>query len=196
MGSTKDYDKTSAESRQALRAASPPRLVTRSWSPSSPGRLDAILPDWQPLDRIEARDDSDFFEYAEGELGRLAWTFPIFDAVSAVIDIVAWELTKPRKWWLHTGAALATSPYVFQDAVNWGEPLRLVATPEEWVRDPKRTACLLQPTKIDLRDLLSGHRVICSEDLEAFLRAEMRRQLESTLHFERPSPCPKSLNGS
>jgi hypothetical protein len=36
---------------------------------------------------------------------------------------------------------------------------------------------------------------VCDADLEAYLRAEMRRQLESTLHFERP-PCPQPLNGS
>jgi hypothetical protein len=176
---------------QALRVASPPRLITRSWSPPSPpSRLD-----WQPLARIEAGDGSDFFQYAEGELGRLAWTFPIFVG-NAAIDVVAWERARPQRWWLLRGEALTTSYFLVADAINWGEPLRLVATPEEWIKNPTRTACLLQPATIDLYALLSGIRVECSGDLAAFLRAEMRRQLESTLHFERPSPCPKSLNGS
>jgi hypothetical protein len=176
-----------------LRATSPPRLVTRSWSaPAPPSRLGKLLPDWQPLDRIEASDDSDFFQYAEGELGRLAWTFPILDAGNAVIDMVAWEHKRPCKWWRFTGQALTTSLFVWNDAVHWDEPLRLVATPEEWVRDPWHTACLLQPDKIDLQLALDGLTVECSEDVEAWLSTAVARQRK--LIFRRPS-CPKFPNG-
>jgi hypothetical protein len=181
---------------QGLQQARSPRLVTKSWSPPSPpSRLDKLLPDWRPLDRIEATDDSDFFEYAEGPLGRLAWTFPILDIGNAVIDVVAWEEKRPCKWWQLTGQALATSPFVWNDALNWDEPLRLVATPEEWVRDARHTACLLQPDKIDLGALLAGLRIECSEHVEFFVRAEMARQLDATVIFARPS-CRKFLNGS
>ena len=135
---------------------------------------------------VWAREDSPFFDFAD-EGGQLMWTFPVYDEI-AVIDCVAWRRERPERWWLRTGAAKITSPRLFRRAIEWNAPLHLVATPEEWVGDPCHCACILQPDKVDLSYELQRLPLIeCSEELEAYFIAEIRRRAIEKLNFGRPA---------
>jgi hypothetical protein len=84
---------------------------------------------------VWARDDSALFDFAD-EVGRLMLVAPVSDG-NETIDHVAWERDKPTRWWLHTGSAMVTSPWLFSYAADWDVPVRLVATPAErisWVQ--------------------------------------------------------------
>jgi hypothetical protein len=175
-----------AEYSRALRSASPPRLVQRSAS---------AIAGWCPQDHITAADDSDFFEYDDSAVG-LMWNFPIFGEGDELIDIVAWRRKRPERWWLYSGAALFTSAWLFRRAVEWGDPIHLVATPEEWVADPCHSAVILQPALVDLYSLLASlPRIDCTDDLRAFLRVQMIRQVQANINFGSPE-CRRSTNGS
>jgi hypothetical protein len=133
---------------------------------------------------VWARDDSALFDFAD-EVGRLMLVAPVSDE-SEIIDHVAWEAAKPTRWWLHTGTAMVTSPWLYTYAANWDVPVRLVATPAEWIIDPGRRSCILQPTIVDLWSALQGLPIRIDADLDAYLRAEMTRQRNARIHFERP----------
>jgi len=137
---------------------------------------------WIPESLVWAREDSPFFDFAD-EVGQPMWTFPVCDEIE-VIDWVAWRRERPERWWLRTGAALVTSPSLFRHAIEWNAPLHLVATPQEWVGDPCHRACILQPDKVDLAYELQRLPLIeCSEELEAYLSAEVLRQVIEKLNF-------------
>ena len=137
-----------------------PRLICRS----------APHPDlvgWCPQSLVWARDDSSLFDFAD-VTGELMWVFPVFAEADRLIDYVSWRRENPTRWWLKTGAAIVTSPWLFKDALDWGDPVHLVATPEQWAADALHRACILQPEVLDLAYFLQRFpNIVCSEDLEA-----------------------------
>jgi hypothetical protein len=164
-----------------LQAARSPRLVRRS-APHP------ALWGWQPLSRVVIRHDL-LFDFAEDNdpAAEEMWTFPVADE-GGLIDWVAWRRERPNRWWLMTGAAVVTAPWHWERAIQWGEPLRLAANPETWVADACRSACILQPDAIDLAYELGRVPLIeCSEDLEAYFDAELRRQAARRIIFGRPA---------
>jgi hypothetical protein len=175
----------------SLRSAPTPRLAG-SIAPHPE------LEGWTPESIVWVREDSDYFDWGD-EAGELCWTFPVFDERGELIDFIAWKSDRPARWWLHTGAALVTAPWLWRDAREWlvagltVEPpaLRLVSSPEEWVADARQTSCILQPRAFDLAYELQRIPLIqCSEDLQAFLSAEIRRQVMKNIKFERPGHAP------
>ena len=149
---------------------------------------------WIPESVVWAHEDSPFFDFAD-EVGQSMWTFPVCDEFE-VIDWVAWRRERPERWWLRTGEAIITAPWVWRRAIDWYRPLHLVATPQEWVGDARRRTCILQPDKFDLAlELQRVPLIECSENLKAYLSTEVQRQVIEKLNFGRPASCQRSPDG-
>jgi hypothetical protein len=139
---------------------------------------------WTPHCRVEAHDSSAFFEWAH-EGGQEMWSFPILDGAE-VIDFVAWRREHPQRWWVKTGAALVTSPWLWESALNLGPPVYLVENPEEWVRDPRRRSCILQPDLLDLLYVVQRYPIVARERFQSWLRAQAIHQLTKRIGMGEP----------
>ena len=80
-----------------------------------------------------------------------------------------------------------TSPWLFRRAQDWGDPVNLVPTPEEWTVDACHRACILQPDIVELDLLLQRIPIRCSEAYEAWLRATVTQQVLARLDIGRPN---------
>ena len=50
------------------------------------------------------------------------------------IDMVAWHMAQPSRWWLRRGAGVLLGEIEVEHAVTYGEPLRVHRTPLGWLR--------------------------------------------------------------
>jgi hypothetical protein len=150
-------------------------------------RARAELAAWKPRSLVWAHAESLYFEFAD-VAGEWMLTFPIFDELDALFDWAAWDPRRPECHWLKTGAALVTSPWLWQQAIDWHRPLRLVETVDEWTGDPLRCSVILQPEIFDhAYQLLRVPVIECSAALEAYLRARVWGQVMGRLNFREPT---------
>jgi hypothetical protein len=146
-----------------------------------------------PESLVCAHEDSCFFDFAD-DAGEPMCAVPVCDGFE-VIDWVAWRRKRPQRWWVRSGEAIITAPWVWRQAVDWYLPLHLVATPQEWVSDARGRTCILQLDKFDLYQLQRVPLIECSEQLEAYLSAEILRRTMERLNFGRPASCQRSRAG-
>jgi hypothetical protein len=149
-------------------------------------RMRARLAAWEPHARVWADEKGIYFQYAD-VAGERMLTFPVIDESAAIFDYVAWLLRQPNRWWLMRGAAVTSNPRLLRRAREWDERVHFVATPEEWIVDPRRRVCILQPKLFDFLYELPCYPIAASEEMEAWLRAEATQALQTRIDIKRPT---------
>ena len=124
--------------------------------------------------RIEPRPDGTFLP---SEAGQWAVTVGVDDSNERLCDFCAWFLDDEWHWWLRRGDqchVLGVQELAF--AADCHKTIKLVSTPEAWVRSRGRGVCLLK-WDLDLAPLFEGvERVECdSPNLELQFREMLRR---------------------
>lgn len=92
-------------------------------------------------------------------------------------DLVAFYLGAPGEWWRVTGAATWLGEAHIERARAEGEPVRLVATPLDWLRAGGDAACLVD-WRADPRHDLRGLRVACADRALADRLRKLIRELD------------------
>jgi len=117
--------------------------------------------------------------------GVLAVLLPVELDREIEIDTVAWTPDRPRRWFFERHIATHLGDAPLRKAQWYGHPLRLVATPADWLRDPQATTCILD-WKADLRAILGDvPKVICASDAQKrFLRRRLAEQLAPRFEIE------------
>ncbi len=107
--------------------------------------------------------------------GDYAASLPVYDPDGELVDLCAWFLDGPGRWWLRfrddvfvLGArALAVATY-------FGEPIELHATPQDWAVSGGQGACVLR-WDIALQAWFEGvKRVDCHPAVAVRLRQNFR----------------------
>lgn len=115
------------------------------------------------LQRIEPDDDL----YAPGEHGEPAVIVPVYagempsfmrpvDEIPQLIDLVAFRLSDPRRWWRRTGMADYLGEHLIQPAVTWHKRLRVLETPLAWLNARGGGVCPLSGDYSALRCVMAG----------------------------------------
>jgi hypothetical protein len=117
--------------------------------------------------------------------GALATLIPIELHDGTAIDAVAFLAANPRRWWTEKLAATHLGDTELNRAQWYQRPIRLVATPADWLRDPQ-TICVLDWWSCDLRALFGDvPKVICASDgQERFLRRRLTEQVAPRFKIE------------
>src|SRR5262249_25288794 len=84
--------------------------------------------------------------YRPADRGRPAVIAPVFDGptpsftepsgygeMPQIIDLVAFRLSEPWRWWRRTGLALYLGEHLIMRSNTWQTPVRVVATPLAWL---------------------------------------------------------------
>lgn len=92
-----------------------------------------------------------------------ALLMPVRDLGGEVIDVAAWEFGQPAFWWLRKGIATYCGEHSIYLDNREGRPVKLVATPAEYLKHWGRAMCILN-WKADVRAIvgLAQHGIICS----------------------------------
>jgi hypothetical protein len=105
--------------------------------------------------------DGDLYQPAEhGQLAVLIPVYPVampcfmrpVERIPELIDLVAFHLTNPARWWRRTGLADYLGENFIQAAVSWQRPLRVLETPFAWLNARCRGVCPLGADYLALRD--------------------------------------------
>ncbi len=120
--------------------------------------------------------------------GVRAVLLPIFDPRGGedLIDVVAWRVEEPRKWWLRRGIATHLGQQDLEQCWWEDRPIKLISRPRDWMFDSGPSVCILQWTA-DLRAILwRAPEVRCADYrmkkyLEARLAAQVRPRFGITV---------------
>jgi hypothetical protein len=77
------------------------------------------------------------------EAGLLAILLPVELDREIKIDTIAWTPDRPRRWFFERHVATHLGDRALRRAQWYQRPIRLVATPTDWLRDPQATTCIL-----------------------------------------------------
>lgn len=80
-----------------------------------------------------------------------------------VVDEVAFYACDPGRWWLRYGIGIALGMDAFDKALRDGAPLRVVATPADWLGARGDALCVLD-WRTNLYSLLSPARAVVCDD--------------------------------
>jgi hypothetical protein len=78
-----------------------------------------------------------FWQPGEPKVDRWLATLPLFELVDGAliaIDMLAWYLAEPTRWWSRTGAIEILGETRLADALRDFKPVRLYRTPQSWNR--------------------------------------------------------------
>jgi hypothetical protein len=142
-------------------------------------QLVRFSPEWAPAVMGSIRTFGDgSFQYAEKGDGRDALMHPVELDNGELIDTVAWFLTNPRKWWREKLIATHLGDWSLRHAQFLQEPIRLLATPANWLTSPASAICILD-WRTDLRTLLGEvPEVLCSSnEMARFLHQRLAQQV-------------------
>jgi len=79
-----------------------------------------------------------------------------------IIDIVAFQPSKPNKWWLRLGNAVVLGLHDARLALFEEKPVFVHATPLDWLRNDCR-GCVVLDWKADLLSYLPGDRILATD---------------------------------
>ncbi len=127
--------------------------------------------------RIRAFEDGHFEPAPDGQLAAI---LRVDDDVGELVDLCAWYLSDPGKWWLrHRDEAAFLGSAAVAQAAYYQEALQLASTPEAWIEARRKGACIIN-WALDFRYIFDGvPRIIC--DCPA-----LRVRLHDALHHEDP----------
>ena len=139
------------------------------------------MPDWFTAG-IETFSDGSF---QLSRTGREAVLVPVERDDGGEIDTVAFFIGRPRKLWRERLFASHLGDRVLHIARWYQRPVRLVATPADWLRDSE-TVCVLDWWSCDLRGLFGNvPRVICASDvMKRFLLRRLAEQVAPRFEIE------------
>lgn len=96
------------------------------------------------------------------ETGFDALLMPVRDLGGEVIDVVAWEFGLPQHWWIRRGIATYAGEHAIYLANRQKQPVRLVATPAEYLKQWGQGMCILN-WQADVRAIvnMAEQGIIC-----------------------------------
>ena len=94
-------------------------------------------------------------------------------------DAVAWFDDDPARWWLHRGLAAFLNPEEIDRAIHFQEPLRIFATPADWLDGRGRGVVVLDWTAHVSFWLAGADRLLVDD-------AETGQRLEAAFRREVP----------
>jgi hypothetical protein len=71
---------------------------------------------------------------------------------SELVDIVAFQISEPGRWWRRTGLANYLGEHLIRSSVTWNRPLRVFETPLDWMKGYCQGVCPLTQDYSALRD--------------------------------------------
>lgn len=141
------------------------------------------------LAKIRPIDNGLWEPFEDGELAMVIpvcspWCFEQFGCeieTIEVIDLIAFNSRRPAQWRWRTGNAWALGEHLIADA---DEPVRLVATPLQWLRLGGEAACILDwrkqsPAWSLLRD---APGILCGDHT---LRDRVSEMIRASIHLPR-----------
>jgi hypothetical protein len=140
------------------------------------------------VQRIEM--DGHFYQPASH--GPIALVVPVYtgptpsfmtpaDEWTELIDLVAFSISDPHRWWRRTGLANFLGEHLIPSSVTWKRPLQVFATPLDWIKGYGQGVCPLTEEVLALRD---APRLLF-DDVD--FASQVERQLS------RPFPIPRIL---
>lgn len=118
--------------------------------------------------------------YEPDDMGDPVVIVPVFDwlgAVPGVVDLIAWQTSRPRRWAWRIGTGWALGEHLLE----YGDAVRVVETPLEWLASGGRAFCPLDwdaPASCWAR-LRSGPKLIFADDLlKSKVRAAIARSVQ------------------
>ena len=119
------------------------------------------------------------------EAGALAVLLPVELDREIEIDTVAWTPDRPRRCFFERHIATHLGDRALRRAQWYQRPVRLVATPADWLRDSE-TVCVLDWWSCDLRGLFGDvPKVICASDAQKrFLLRRLAEQVAPRFEIE------------
>jgi hypothetical protein len=119
------------------------------------------------------------------ETGPVATLLPVELEHGVEIDTVAWLHDRPRPWFFQLHVATRLGDRALRQAQWYQRPVRLVATPADWLRD-SQTVCVLDWWSCDLRGLFGDvPKVICASDAQMrFLLRRLAEQVAPRFEIE------------
>lgn len=121
--------------------------------------------------------DRTWFDFTPA--GLLAAVCEVRDADGeAVVDLLAWSVDDPHRWWTAVGGAVVLGEaYAANPNTGLcGEPLRIFRTPLSWLRAECAGIVLLDPTRAG-RWLIHSARTVAAEDTRH--AAEIQRLMKA-----------------
>jgi hypothetical protein len=70
--------------------------------------------------------------------------YQLVESDGSLYDVVAWEAARPQIWWLLYGRATFLGEWCISAANRERKPMRLVATPAEYLRLEPMACCILR----------------------------------------------------
>ena len=137
--------------------------------------------------RIRTFEDGHFEPAPDGHLAAI---LRVNDDVGEIIDLCAWYLSDPGKWWLRHGDETAfLGSAAVEQAAFYQQALQLASTPEAWIEARCKGACVIN-WGLDFRYIFDGiPRIIC--DCPA-----LQVRLHDALHREDPKLVTKGVRNA
>jgi hypothetical protein len=112
------------------------------------------------------------------EAGLLAVLLPVELDPEIEIDTIAWTPDRPRRWFFERQVATHLGDAALRRAQWYQRPVRLVATPADWLRHPQGTTCILD-WRANIRAILGDVAdIVCSSpELARFLDRRLHQQV-------------------
>ena len=123
---------------------------------------------WVPALGLQAIEPDVYGDlYQPADSGELGLVVPVYDGPMpcfmrpvdyevALIDLVAFRLSDPSRWWRRTGLAEYLGEHLIQRAVTWHKPLHVLPTPLAWLKARGRGVCPLSGDYSALRCCVAG----------------------------------------
>ena len=130
-----------------------------------------------PAARIRTSKDGTFRRDPEGEPA-LIW--PVFDSDDDMVDLVAWDVDAPSRWWLlYRDEAIVLGAHTLAIARYFQEPIILHSVPQQWLVTGRTGVCVLR-WDVPLPEILEGVPEITCDS------AWLKRRLQKALRQNEP----------
>ena len=137
--------------------------------------------------RICTFRDGTFRRSPEGEPA-LVW--PVFGCDRELVDLVAWDVNAPNRWWLlYRDEAVVLGARTLAIARYFREPITLHSVPQQWLVIGRTDVCILR-WDVPLREILEGIPAITCDS------RWLKRRLQKALRQSEPKMIVEASNGA
>ncbi len=135
-----------------------------------------------PAARICTFSDGTFRRSSEGEPA-LIW--PVVDCDREMVDLVAWDVDTPSRWWLlYRDEAVVLGARTLAISRYFQEPITFHSTPQQWLLAGRTGVCVLR-WNVPLHEILEGvPQITCDSPRLKRLLQKALRQSEPKLTVE------------
>jgi hypothetical protein len=131
-----------------------------------------FAPELQPTGFVMPKADGSF-SFSDSEDGVAVLLLQVWSG-NDLLDVIAWQWGRPSPWWMLRRAATYLGHAELERRHLDGKPIRVVGTPQDWLRDGGHAICVLD-WSAPLSPLLRGQQVICTTSgLQRRLDAKLR----------------------